>query len=828
MKVVPLIVPLVVSSRDPRWFSTIGIFSRDPAEAGKNNMKKKQLGQTLLEALIALATAVVIISAMTVIVLSSLNNAQFSRNQNQATQYAQQGIEFLKNLAQSDWASFKANTQVNYCLSPLSKLPAPAPPVAYAPPPRLGFFPELANLIQESVSLGKKEVSGLFSKLALIPQSFRSKKTPRREVAAVTSPTNLGYASIGANGVGSFNRMRVAKLNTILSTQEGVVSQGQMYLQGNIADATVYMVVYLDSSGVPGSLVAVSSGVLIPTTQPAGWVTFNFSPSFNVTAGQNLWLGLYVDGAGTIGTDSGPVRFAEVTAVGDYANVNYRLRDLGDALVPTPVPNPFGTSTDSTFVRSFSAYLIVNPPPTPTPTPTPTPAPTYTISGDVFVDTNNNGVKDGTEANYTASAITITSSPIGTVSAPCCTGAYTVSGVPNGSYSITLTVPSGYIISNGGLNPNTNPRTVVVSGANPVNNNFGIIVAPTPTPTPTPTTGPTPTPTPPSSCPSTGLIGYWKMDETSWNGAPGEVADSSGNGKSGTALSAATTVTGKFGRAGSFNTQDTKVQLSSAISLNLIPYSISVWSLFPLPTTVGGWRTLTRGTNDHQIIVDSSGLIGVFDNASATGFRSSAYNIVNDTSLLAGWHNIIAAVTGTSTNFYVDGIFKGAAPFKSNADIAYFGNYQGGTQNFGTIDDLRIYNYSLSSADISALQTCTPSTPPTPTPPPPTSTPTPTPPPPTPTPTQYHYLKITGFDGGITTFICNGSTIASASATTSVSLIDTSSVDASICYFTCSQNNIFSPPNIGINFSLTQKGNPQFFENKAKADFQTSVSVRNY
>ncbi|OGH13427.1 MAG: hypothetical protein A3H50_00095 [Candidatus Levybacteria bacterium RIFCSPLOWO2_02_FULL_37_10] len=79
-------------------------------------MKKKESGQTLLEALIALSTAVIIISAMTVMVLSSLNNAQFSKNQNQATQYAQQGIEVLKNTSQSDWTAFAVNNG-SYCLS---------------------------------------------------------------------------------------------------------------------------------------------------------------------------------------------------------------------------------------------------------------------------------------------------------------------------------------------------------------------------------------------------------------------------------------------------------------------------------------------------------------------------------------------------------------------------------------------------------------------------------------------------------------------------------------------------------------------------------------
>ncbi len=87
------------------------------------NKKNRQSGQTLLEAVVALATAVVIISAMTVIVLSSLNNAQFSKNQNQATLYAQQGIEFLKNLSQSNWSTFFTYNLTNYCMPSDNSLP---------------------------------------------------------------------------------------------------------------------------------------------------------------------------------------------------------------------------------------------------------------------------------------------------------------------------------------------------------------------------------------------------------------------------------------------------------------------------------------------------------------------------------------------------------------------------------------------------------------------------------------------------------------------------------------------------------------------------------
>ncbi|MBI3069818.1 MAG: hypothetical protein HYY87_00750, partial [Candidatus Levybacteria bacterium] len=57
---------------------------------------KVQKGQTLIEVLLALGTAVVVLSATVVAVLSALNNAQFSKNQSLATQYAQEGMEVMR------------------------------------------------------------------------------------------------------------------------------------------------------------------------------------------------------------------------------------------------------------------------------------------------------------------------------------------------------------------------------------------------------------------------------------------------------------------------------------------------------------------------------------------------------------------------------------------------------------------------------------------------------------------------------------------------------------------------------------------------------------
>lgn len=78
-------------------------------------MIKKQSGQTLLEVLIGLAAAVIVIGAISVTTFSALNNAQFGKNQNAATAYAQEGIEIARNMRDRNYGVFKA-LDGSYCL----------------------------------------------------------------------------------------------------------------------------------------------------------------------------------------------------------------------------------------------------------------------------------------------------------------------------------------------------------------------------------------------------------------------------------------------------------------------------------------------------------------------------------------------------------------------------------------------------------------------------------------------------------------------------------------------------------------------------------------
>lgn len=76
---------------------------------------RNQLGQSLIEALVALGTAVIVVSAVAIAVISAVNNSDFSKNQNLATQFAQQGMEVLKQQSQNSWQTFSA-FQGGYCL----------------------------------------------------------------------------------------------------------------------------------------------------------------------------------------------------------------------------------------------------------------------------------------------------------------------------------------------------------------------------------------------------------------------------------------------------------------------------------------------------------------------------------------------------------------------------------------------------------------------------------------------------------------------------------------------------------------------------------------
>jgi len=78
-------------------------------------LRFNQKGETLIEALAALAIISIVIVAVATAVVTSLSNTKYNQNQTQSTKYAQQGIEQVRQIRNNNYTNFKTYNGT-YCL----------------------------------------------------------------------------------------------------------------------------------------------------------------------------------------------------------------------------------------------------------------------------------------------------------------------------------------------------------------------------------------------------------------------------------------------------------------------------------------------------------------------------------------------------------------------------------------------------------------------------------------------------------------------------------------------------------------------------------------
>ena len=196
------------------------------------------------------------------------------------------------------------------------------------------------------------------------------------------------------------------------------------------------------------------------------------------------------------------------------------------------------------------------------------------------------------------------------------------------------------------------------------------------------------------------------MDETSGS----SVADSSGNGNTGTA-SGTTIVDGKYGKARSFNGSNSYTEIPHSSSLNLsTAITVEAW-VNPAATKynmISSKADDGSGNNDWYFALGSGGCVGSLISFywSGSGWICGTTNVSNNV-----WTHVAVTWDGSAVNLYFNGN-SNRAPFSlsgaraTNAAPVRIGSYQSGadTTNFnGIIDEVRVYNRALSSAEISDL-----------------------------------------------------------------------------------------------------------------------------
>ena len=211
---------------------------------------------------------------------------------------------------------------------------------------------------------------------------------------------------------------------------------------------------------------------------------------------------------------------------------------------------------------------------------------------------------------------------------------------------------------------------------------------------------------------SSGLVGYWKMDEASGT----SVADASGNGNTGTATDADPTdvtcldgdtpppvASGKYANSRDFDGCDDYVDLGNPTGLQVKSnFTLSAWikpsSYSNNPSALGRYWAY----DNLGIRTDNQALLFQLE------IGGSAYVYTNYSATLGTWYLMTATYDGANVKFYVNGEEKYNQSASGTSDYYLDGwdiGRGGKNQNYfdGSIDEVRVYNRALSEREVQQL-----------------------------------------------------------------------------------------------------------------------------
>ncbi|MEM9594255.1 MAG: LamG-like jellyroll fold domain-containing protein [Acidobacteriota bacterium] len=207
------------------------------------------------------------------------------------------------------------------------------------------------------------------------------------------------------------------------------------------------------------------------------------------------------------------------------------------------------------------------------------------------------------------------------------------------------------------------------------------------------------------------LVGYWRMEEAAWNGTPGEVVDSSGQGNDGAALAGADTVAaGLLGRAGSFDgSQGIAIPPGAALDLNgqIDEFTVVCWFKATGDGALVGKAVADICQRQYYLYLDQGRLNGnvggIQNNGSVSGLDDDQ------------WHQAVLVNQNQAGVFrytlYVDGAADGTFNSGSNTNTADFlvaarrvsGNTGLGFALDGEVDEVAVFDRALTAAEVADL-----------------------------------------------------------------------------------------------------------------------------
>jgi len=229
---------------------------------------------------------------------------------------------------------------------------------------------------------------------------------------------------------------------------------------------------------------------------------------------------------------------------------------------------------------------------------------------------------------------------------------------------------------------------------------------------------------------SDGLVGYWKMDETSWTNdcATDTVLDSSGNSNNGDSCPNTTGPTGgaagKFGKGGDFDGGNDYVQVPDNSTLDITgTLTLSAWvNADTLASTqnvgvVGKYRSQSGQLDQRAYLLylnENTDKVGFVISPDGTTTPSAKVIESNATISTAAWYHLVTVYEPSrSMKIYINGTLDkedtDSVPSSTyNSPAPLWLGLQFDTTNSelyldGKLDDVRIYNRAFTPLDVQKL-----------------------------------------------------------------------------------------------------------------------------
>jgi prepilin-type N-terminal cleavage/methylation domain-containing protein len=215
---------------------------------------------------------------------------------------------------------------------------------------------------------------------------------------------------------------------------------------------------------------------------------------------------------------------------------------------------------------------------------------------------------------------------------------------------------------------------------------------------------------------ATNLMAYWKMNEFSWEGVPGEVLDSSGSDISGTTHGGMITTSDGFARSAAFPQTDSYINMGDNDILDFglnQNFTISAW----VKTNINPVTDFYPWVLSKQGGASRTGY-GIMANAAQFSPNWRATLWVGNTEYVCAsnvditnndWHHLVVVREGSTLRVYTDSALSNTCSLTSasieNSYDFTIGTYSDLSVNSldGNIDEVRIYNTNLSTTDINNL-----------------------------------------------------------------------------------------------------------------------------